>query len=332
MKIALDAMGGDYAPEPIVAGALTAATQIKGEILLVGIPAEIERYLPAGCPANISVVPATQVIGMDETPTTALRQKKDSSISVCAQMVKDGKAQAMVSAGNTGACTAAALLAWRQIQGIHRPAIATVFPSQTGRFLLLDAGASPDVDPEHIVEFAIMGRAYLEQVLQRQNPTVHLLNIGEEPAKGNAFAKEAHKLLAGQDWFAGNIEGKDIFRKNVDVVVCDAFVGNILLKACEGVAEFIMDEIRNAIPDGPQKLLFLPMRGALRPLRDKMDYAEYGGSPLLGLNGVCIISHGRSNAKAIHNALLNAAKCVESDVVGATRDRVAAQLTGTQFE
>jgi glycerol-3-phosphate acyltransferase PlsX len=323
-------MGGDHAPEPIVAGAVSAAAAINGEILLVGIPEEIQRYLPASTPKNIRVIPASQVIDMHETPTTALRQKRDSSISVAAKLVKDGEAEAMVSAGNTGACTAAALLAWRQIEGIHRPAIATLFPCQHGRFLLLDAGASPDVDPEHMVEFSIMGRAYIEQVMDRKNAKVHLLNIGEEPSKGNAFAKEAYKLMNEHDWFAGNIEGKDIFRKPVDVVVCDAFVGNILLKACEGVAEFIMDEIRAAVPQGPAKALFLPMKSALRPLKDKMDYAEYGGSPLLGLNGVCIISHGRSNAKAIHNALLNAAKCIETDVVGSTRERVARQLLGKQ--
>ena len=322
-------MGGDYAPEPIVQGALLAANQINGEIILVGKPDEIKRYLPNGYAKNISIASATQVIEMDETPTTALRQKKDSSLSVAARLVKEGEADAMVSAGNTGACAAAALLAWRQIEGIHRPAIATLFPSQVGRFLLLDAGASPDVDPEHMVEFAIMGQAYIENVLKRRNPKVHLLNIGEEPTKGNAFAKEAYKLMEVHNWFAGNIEGKDIFRKPVDVVVCDAFVGNILLKACEGVAEFIMDEIRSSVPSGPAKALFLPMRKALRPLKEKMDYAEYGGSPLLGLNGVCIISHGRSNARAIHNALLNAAKCVESDVVGTTRQRVAHQLIGT---
>ena len=332
MRIALDAMGGDHAPEPIVAGAVSAAPLIDGEILLVGIPEAINKFLPGSVSKNIRVIPASQVIDMDETPTTALRQKKDSSISVSARLVKEGEADAMVSAGNTGACTAAALLAWRQIEGIHRPAIATVFPCQHGRFLLLDAGASPDVDPEHMVEFAIMGRAYAEQVMGRKQATAHLLNIGEEPAKGNAFAKAAYALLKEHAWFAGNIEGKDIFKKPVDVVVCDAFVGNILLKACEGVAEFIMDEIRAAVPQGPAKALFLPMKNALRPLKDKMDYAEYGGSPLLGLNGICIISHGRSNAKAIHNALMNAAKCVEADVVGTTRERVARQLAGTNAE
>jgi len=322
-------MGGDYAPEPIVHGALKAASEVNGEILLVGIPDEIKKHLPsAGLPKNVSIVPATQVIGMDETPITALRQKKDSSLSISAKLVKEGEAEAMVSAGNTGAATASALLSWRQIAGIHRPAIATSFPCKHGRFLLLDAGASPDVDPIHMVEFAIMGRAYAELVMERTSAKVHLLNIGEEPAKGNAFAKEAYSLLAQHKWFAGNIEGKDIFGKQVDVVVCDAFVGNIVLKSCEGVAEFIMDEIRSSIPNGIGKYLFVPMRSALKPLRKKMDYAEYGGSPLLGLNGICIICHGRSNAKAIHNAVLNAAKCVESDVVGSIRSRVAQQIPG----
>jgi glycerol-3-phosphate acyltransferase PlsX len=322
-------MGGDYAPEPIVAGAISVAPLINGEIVLVGKPEEVKKFLPSSAPKNISVQAASQVIDMDETPTTALRQKKDSSISVCARMVKEGAAQAMVSAGNTGACTAAALLAWRQIEGIHRPAIATLFPARNNRFLLLDAGASPDVDPEHLVEFAIMGRAYVENVVGKASPQVHLLNIGEEPSKGSSFAKEAYQRLEHHEWFAGNIEGKDLFRKPIDVVVCDAFVGNIVLKSCEGVAEFIMEEIRAAVPNGPAKALFIPMRTALRPLRDKMDYAEYGGSPLLGLNGICIISHGRSNAKAIHNALLNAAKCVEADIVSVTRDRVAREIKET---
>jgi len=325
----VDAMGGDYAPEPVVHGALKAAAEINGELLLVGIPDQIKRYVPHGdLPKNVSIIPATQVIGMDETPTTALRQKKDSSLSIAAKLVKDGEAEAMVSAGNTGAATASALLSWRQIAGIHRPAIATAFPSQHGRFLLLDAGASPDVDPIHMVEFGIMGRAYAELVMDRTAAKVHLLNIGEEPAKGNAFAKEAFNLMNEHTWFAGNIEGKDIFRKNIDVVVCDAFVGNIVLKSCEGVAEFIMDEIRSSIPNGIGKYLFVPMRNALKPLRKKLDYAEYGGSPLLGLNGICIISHGRSNAKAIHNAVLNAAKCVESDVVGSIRTQVAQEIPG----
>lgn len=324
MKIAVDAMGGDFAPEPIVHGALEAARELDAEIIFVGDEKAMRPFLPTGgLPANVSLRPASQVIGMDEKPAEAVRRKRDSSIVVCAQMVKHGEADAFVSAGNTGACTAASLLTWRQIEGIHRPAIAQVFPNRHQRFLLLDAGASPDVDPEHMIEFARMGRAYAEKVMGRKNPQAWLLNIGEEPTKGNAFSKAAYGLLEGHDWFAGNIEGKDLFRKPIDVVVCDAFTGNILLKACEGVGEFILEEIKAAVPPWPARALFLPMRGAMRPLRKKIDYAEYGGSPLLGVNGVCIISHGRSNSRAIRNAVHNAAVAVREDVVGTIKASMA---------
>lgn len=314
-------MGGDYAPEPVVHGAVQAAPQIQGELVLVGDKDQIHKFAPT-LPSNITVHHTTQVVTMDDKPIEAIRQKKDSSIVVAARLVKEGQADAMVSAGNTGAATAASLLAWRKIEGVHRPAIAQVFPNRHGRFLLLDAGASPDVDPEHLVAFAEMGIAYAEGVMGKKNAKAHLLNIGEEPGKGNGFAKEAYGHLSRHDWFAGNIEGKDIFRKdNVQVVVCDAFVGNILLKACEGVGEFIIDEIRAAVPNWPARALFLPMRQAMKPLRQKVDYAEYGGSPLLGLNGICIIGHGRSNSRAIENAILNAAAAVRADLVGTIKKR-----------
>lgn len=320
MRIVLDAMGGDHAPAEIILGALEAAPLIKGEIILVGDEAAIKSHLPATVPANIKIHHASEVIGMQEKPTEALRKKKDSSITVGCRLVKEGEAEAFVSAGNTGACTAGSLIAWRQMPGVHRPAIASPFPARNREFLLLDAGASPDVEPEHLIEFALMGRAYAQRVMKRPNPIVKLLNIGEEPGKGNAFAKRTHELLSAYPWFGGNIEGKDMFREPVDVVVCDAFVGNIVLKTAEGVGEFIMDEIKSAVPNGIGKVLFLPLRKALRPLRRKVDYAEYGGSPLLGLNGICIICHGRSNAKAIKNALLQAAKSIESGLVDAIKD------------
>ncbi|MCH7946029.1 MAG: hypothetical protein IIC73_08475 [Armatimonadetes bacterium] len=176
-----------------------------------------------------------------------------------------------------------------------------------------------DVDPVHLLEFALMGRAYGQKVMGRADPRVHLLNIGEEPGKGNAFAKQAHELMSGHEWFAGNIEGKDMFGKSCDVVVCDAFVGNIVLKTAEGVSQFIMDEIKAAVPSWPARLAFLPLNKALGPLRKKVDYSEYGGSPLLGLNGMCIICHGRSNAKAITNAVKIAATAVENELVPAIR-------------
>ncbi len=323
ITIAIDAMGGDHAPEQIVLGAVEASSKTSARLVLVGDPERISKFLPTPCPSNIGIQPASEVIEMDDKPTEALRKKKDSSIVVAVNMVKKGEADAIVAAGNTGAATAASLLGWRQITGVHRRAIATLFPGKFGRFLLLDAGASPDVEPENLLEFAIMGRAYAEGVMEKRNPTVHLLNIGEEPGKGNAFAKQAYEHLAPHSWFVGNIEGKDMFRKSVDVIVCDAFVGNIVLKTAEGIGEYIIEEIRAAVPQGLGKVMFLPMKKAMAPLRKKIDYAEYGGSPLLGLNGLCIIAHGRSNAKAVCNAILNAVKSAESKVVERIRENIA---------
>lgn len=327
MTIVVDGMGGDDAPEPVVHGVLAAAGRINGSIILVGITEHLEKFRPAtGWPSNVTLHHASEIVEMDDKPTEALRKKKDSSISVGTRLVKEGHAQAFVSAGNTGAVTASALLTWRQIDGIRRPAIASVFPRRRGRFILLDAGASPDIDPVDLVGFAAMGRAYSEGVMGVRDPRVCLLNIGEEPGKGNAFSKQAFDLLDGAPWFDGNIESKDIFGDKADVVLCDAFTGNVLLKACEGVADFMMDEIRAAVPGWPMRALYLPMRKALAPLRKKVDYAEYGGSPLLGLNGTCIISHGRSNARAMENAVLTAARSVESGIVDRIRQSVAPDL------
>lgn len=327
MNIALDAMGGDHAPAEIVHGALQAAPLVGGKIFLVGQPEAIERHLGQDRPPNIEIVPASQVIEMDEKPTEAIRKKKDSSMAVAANLVRDGGAAAFVSAGNTGAATAISLLTWRQVHGVHRPAIGSLIPSRGDGFLLLDAGASPDIEPENLLEFAVMGRAYMEKVQGRKHPKVHLLNIGEEEGKGSAWAKQAQKLLAEHDWFAGNVEGKDMFRADVDVVVCDAFVGNIVLKTCEGVAEFMAELIRNEIPTSKlAQLPYLPMRKAMAPVRQRMDYAEVGGSPLLGLNGICVIAHGRSSAKAMKNAVLMAERSIRGDLVNTIRESVAKEL------
>ncbi|MDR3688383.1 MAG: phosphate acyltransferase PlsX [Fimbriimonas sp.] len=327
MTIALDVMGGDHAPQAIVVGALEAAPLLKSRLLLVGDEAKFKQFLPNHLPPNVELRHASQSVDMEEKPLHAYRMKKDSSLMVAARLVKDGEAEALVSAGNTGAASATSLLQWRQIHGIHRPAIASQFPSKHGGFVLLDAGASPDVDPEHLVEFAIMGRSYVQKLMGRDNPQVHLLNIGEEDGKGNAFAKQAHQLLRRHAWFAGNIEGKDMFAKQVDVIVCDAFVGNIVLKTCEGVAEFIVDTIRSQVPTHPaSRLLYWPVRKVTRPLRKQMDYAEIGGSPLLGLNGLCMICHGRSNPKAIRNALLTTEKALERELVETIRKSVFSEL------
>lgn len=323
MKIALDAMGGDHAPKEIVLGALEAAPHLHHSVLLVGNPEKIMPFLPAHCPANISIHPAMEEVGMEEKPLEALRRKKDSSLSVGVELVQKGEAEVFVSAGNTGAASAASQLKWRQMPGFHRAAIASELPNYHGNFLLLDAGASPDVDPEQLVEFASMGRIYAERVMGKQNPTVHLLNIGEEPGKGNGFAKQSYELLSKYEWFEGNIEGKGMYSQPCDVVVCDAFVGNIVLKTSEGVAELIMKLVKEQVPTGSlARLPYAPLRKVFAPLQKRMDYAEVGGSPLLGLNHLCIICHGRSNAKAIKNALLLAQRAIDHNLMETLKDSV----------
>lgn len=320
-------MGGDNAPGEIVAGAVLAAPLLKCEVVLVGDLAQIEPLLLRPKPSNIILQHASETVDMHEKPVEALRKKKDSSIVVAVEMVGRGEADVFVSAGNTGACTAASLLKWRQMHGFHRPAIASVFPSLSGQFVLLDAGASPDSEPEQMVEYALMGRAYAERVMGKRSPVVHLLNVGEEEGKGNAFAKQAYTLLKEFPWFAGNIEGKDMFfDPKVDVVVCDAFVGNIVLKTAEGVGEVIMQMIRNEVPSGPTKLLYAPLKNVMAPLKAKLDYAEYGGSPLLGLNHLTMICHGRSSAKAIKSALLAAEQAVLSGLMDAMRTSIGEAL------
>ena len=325
MSIALDVMGGDYAPGAILEGALDAAELLKTNLILVGDTAAMAAHLPAVLPANVSVVHATQTVEMDEKPTDAWRKKKDSSLMVATRLVKEGRASAMVSAGNTGAASAFSLLMWRQLPGIHRPAICAPMPNKHDGFALLDAGASVDAEPENLLEFAHMGRAFAEKMMGRTNPKVHLLNIGEEEGKGNAFAKQTFHLLKPFPWFAGNIEGKDIFSKPVDVVICDAFVGNILLKTSEGVAELIVGTIKDGVPTNPlERLMYWPVGKVTEPLKKKMDYAEIGGSPLLGLNGICMICHGRSNAKAIKNALLNTERMIQRDLIKTIAKAVSA--------
>lgn len=319
--IALDAMGGDHAPGEIVRGALGAAERLGRGVFLVGDPAAIAPFVPPeGLPPGVEIVPARESVAMDEKPLDAYRKKKDSSLMVCARLVREGRASAMVSAGNTGAAAAHALLTWRPVEGIRRPAIASFMPNAHDGFILLDAGASPDVDPSHLVEFARMGRAYAELLLGRRDVGVHLLNIGQEAGKGGAFAKEAHAALSDLPYFRGNIEGKAMFAEPCDVVVCEGFLGNVVLKTAEGVAELITDIIRREVPTSPLvRPLYWPVKKVTAPIRDKMDYAAVGGSPLLGLNGVCLIAHGRSDARAIENALLQTDRLVGMDVVGAIR-------------
>lgn len=319
MSVVLDAMGGDHAPVELVAGALAALPRMTGELHLVGDLAVIEPLLPAHRPDRLHLVHASESVDMDEKPTDAYRKKKDSSLLVAVRMVKEGRAGALVAAGNTGAAVAFSLLTWRPTEGYKRPAIGARMPNRHGGFMLLDAGASPDPDPDQIVEFARMGRAYARRMLGRENPKVHLLNIGEEPGKGNAFAKAVFEKLVGTPGFAGNIEGSTMWEAECDVVVCDAFVGNIVLKTSEGMVEFITNTVRRTVKEDPEGLAE-PVGRAMRHVRQDMDWAEFGGSPLLGLDGNLVIAHGRSDRRAIANALLFAERAADRDLVAAIRD------------
>jgi glycerol-3-phosphate acyltransferase PlsX len=310
MKIALDAMGGDHAPQVTVEGAIETLKEHPDiEIILVGDTSRIEKELQGKkrFPKDrLHLRHASEVISMDESPSYALRRKKDSSIKRAIELHKAGEAQAVVSAGHSGVAMALALFILGKVPGVDRPAIAASLPTLKKPFVLIDAGANVDCKPSNILEFAYMGTAYFRAVFGIENPRVALLSIGEEDTKGNELTKEAFKLLKASGLnFKGNIEGKDLFIGDADVIVCDGFIGNVVLKLSEGLAEVIMKMLKREISDiSTGRIAYLLMKPALRRFKKKTDYAEYGGAPLLGINGTCIISHGRSSAKAIKNALL----------------------------
>ncbi len=325
MRIALDAMGGDHAPAATVEGALLAVRQQGVEVALVGredaLRAELARH--GSAPPGVTVVHASEVIEMDEHPAQAARTKRDSSMIVGMRLVKRGEAQAFVSAGNTGGAMAAALLALGRLRGVERPAIGALLPKLAGGVtLLLDAGANAECRPSHLVQFAHMGVAYLERALAVNNPSVGLLNIGEEATKGSPLAQEAHALLAASSLnFFGNVEGRDLTRGVVDVIVTDGFTGNVVLKTAEGVLEMFGRELKSALTSRPYYLpAALMLRPALNGLAKKFDYSEYGGAPLLGTNGVVVIAHGRSDAKAIASSIRVAAEGARSGMQDALRD------------
>jgi len=318
VTVAIDAMGGDFGPEPIISGVLDALKSTKFHAVLVGDRGEITKHFPNGkIPSNISIEESSDVIGMDESATDALK-RKESSIYKAVELVREKKADAVVSAGHSGATMSLATLRIGRVPGILRPAIATLMPTSTGgRTLVLDVGANVDSKPEHLVQFAIMGKAYAMDVLNHKLPRVGLLANGEEPGKGNEVVKGTHKELSSlkEFNFIGNVEGNDIFNGRVDVVVCDGFVGNVLLKTSEGVAEAIRGFLKTSIKQSIIAILGSTfMLGAFKALKKQIDYAEYGGAPLLGINGCAIVSHGKSNAKAIKNAIFQAIRFVESGV------------------
>ena len=353
MRIAIDAMGGDRAPEEVVKGALQAARELRVGVILVGDESAIRPHLPTSLPPGVELYPASEVVAMGEAPT-AVRRKKDSSIAVATRLHKEGKADAVLSAGNTGAAAAAALFTLERIAGVDRPAIATIFPTQKHPLVLLDAGANVDCRPRHLAEFALMGAAYSRCILQIVSrtagdffgveddaqkttmPTVGLLSIGEEECKGNDLTKTSYKLIEanaarGQYMFKGNVEGRDIGAGTVDVVVCDGFVGNVVLKVAEGLAKMFGGEMRRALTSNLRaKLGALILKPALLKFKKRLDYTEFGGAALLGVNGVCIICHGSSDARSIYSAIKIAQHVVESDVVGSIRqameDASAARL------
>ena len=319
MRVALDAMGGDHAPEAVVAGALWAAKEQPDiTIILVGDKDRIAALLKRGgdVPRNIEIRHASQVIEMGESPLLGLRQKKDSSIGVAVQMVKEGAADAVVSAGNTGAVVTATKLKLRFLECIERPAIATIFRHTKGVSVLLDAGANIDCTPRYLFEFAVMGSAYSKEIFGHASPRVGLLSIGEEASKGNELTKETFKLLEKSRLnFIGNVEGRDVLAGTADVIVCDGFIGNVVLKVAESVATYFKELMKKEFTANPlRKLGALMLKGAFRAMAYTTDYAEYGGAPLVGVKGTCIICHGSSNPKAIKNAIRVATEFVAHHV------------------
>ncbi len=319
MKIAVDAMGGDNAPHAVVAGAVHAAREFGVGIILVGIEqmvqAELKKH-PFAKSLPIEVRNATQVVDMLDSPATVFRRKKDSSIRVANDLVKGGEAVAVISAGHTGAAMATSLFVLGPLEGVERPAIGVFMPTVKGRCIVLDMGANVDCKPNHLLQFAIMGEVFAKHLLKNPNPRVGLLSIGEEETKGNELTKEAFKLLTETSLnFIGNVEGRDVMMGKVDVIVCDGFIGNVVLKLSEAVAEAIGVILKENIGDNLiRKLGYFMMKPAFRALKRKMDYAEYGGAPLLGVNGVSIISHGRSSDRAIKNAIRVAMELAKGEV------------------
>ncbi|OGF46332.1 MAG: phosphate acyltransferase [Candidatus Firestonebacteria bacterium RIFOXYC2_FULL_39_67] len=327
MKIALDAMGGDNAPAIEVEGAVLAAKEFGIEVILVGdkpgIEAELEKYKTKGL--AISVVHASEVIGMHESPTDAYKQKKDSSLVVGVKLVKDKKADALISAGNTGAVMATALFELGRLKGVARPALGAFFPSKHGRALLLDAGANADCKPKHLQQFAIMGAVYYNDVITAGSPRVGLISIGEEETKGNDLTIEAAKLIKATNVkFIGNIEGRDILSDKADVIICDGFVGNVVLKFAESLAKNFFAILKAELSG---KSIFISigawiLKPVFKGIIKKTDYAEYGCAPLLGINGYIFVSHGSSNVKAMKNAFKTAVESVQSNV----QDHIAEEI------
>lgn len=318
VKIAVDAMGGDHAPAAIVGGVVEAIKKPDCFVYLVGQQQRIDQELAKYKfdPSRIEVIHADEIVAMDESPANAIRKKRNSSMNVGIHLLKERKADAFFSAGNTGGVVCAATLKLGLLETIERPGIAIVMPNRKGVSLIIDAGANIDPKPLHLVQYGIMGSAYVEEILGKKKPTVGLLNIGEEESKGTEFVKETYQLLERSPVnFIGNVDGKDIFSGQCDVIVCDGFVGNVTLKVAESIAEtmtfFLKKELESSLLG---RLAFILAKGCFRNFKKKIDYSEYGGAPLLGVDGVVIIGHGRSSAKAVMNAILFAKEEVDRNI------------------
>lgn len=324
VTVAVDVVGGDNSPDQVLAGVTMAlAADPSLHVLLTGPSEVITAY--AASSTRVEAVPTTEIIGMNEHPANAVRTKKDSSIVVGCHLVKEGRADAFFSAGSTGACMAAATLVMGRVKGVQRPAIATVMPTAGAPCVMLDVGANADCKPEHLLQFAFMGAAYASVVLGVIAPRVALLNIGEEPTKGSVLAQESHRLIAEKvPHFVGNIEGRDVMAGGVDVVVTDGFTGNVALKLLEGTSRILLAQVRDAITSTPlAKTAAAVLKPALSRLKDRLDPDTYGGAPLLGVQGVCIIGHGSSKAKAVANAIRVAAQAGRGGLTAQIRQAIA---------
>jgi phosphate acyltransferase len=330
-RIVVDAMGGDHAPEEIVAGALLAAAEYDAQIILTGDEPRVRALLNGPSAKRITVRHAPETVPMEQTASQALRSADRTSLGVAVSLLKDGEADAVISAGNSGAFLAIALIKLRTIEGVARPAIATVWPALTGPTVLLDSGANVDCRPEWLAQFGVMGSAYAQEVLGIARPRVAILSVGEESTKGNAQVLEASKLLAECPIeFIGNIEGKDLFHNVADVVITDGFVGNVVLKAGEGIVADLSKVLRETLLHGSllTRLGTVMLAPALRRLRRKFDYETYGAAPLLGLRGNCLVTHGRASRNAIKHAIHAAIEEVRHDVVGKIGELVSGHLAG----
>jgi phosphate acyltransferase len=335
MRIAIDAMGGDGGPAVVVDGALVAARHLQIGLLLVGdtqlIEAELSRH-PAARGLDLRILDAPDRVDMTESPSAALRRKPRASIRLAAEAVRDAAADALFSAGHTGASVMAAHAAFGLLPGLDRPALATIIPTRVAPAVLLDSGATVGCRAHHLVQFAVMGSAYARVALGRERPRVGLLSVGEEETKGNELTRDAHRMLKEAPvHFIGNVEGRDVFSGGADVIVCDGFTGNVTLKVSEGLVETIeallRDELSSTIGG---RMGFALSRQAFRRFRRRVDYSEYGGAPLVGVNGLCIVGHGRSSAKAVANAVTLAARAARENLVDRlSRDLDRVRLTAS---